>query len=154
MKLQKPLILILCTGNSCRSQMAEAFFREAAGEAFDVASAGTAPAGYVHAEAIACMAELGIDLSTHRSKNLSEFLDGPIHGAITVCDHAADNCPNISDTNWQLHWSFPDPGSATGDPESVRAVFRDIRHQIRRTIEAYLSGYRHGEIDALSSHGL
>jgi arsenate reductase (thioredoxin) len=144
MAIAKPLILILCTGNSCRSQMAEAFFREALGEEFEIASAGTQPAGYVHPEAVACLAEIGIDISAHRSKHVSEFLDGSIHGAITVCDHAATDCPAFPGTGWRLHWSFPDPAATCGDQESVRAAFREIRDQIRRTINAYASGYRHG----------
>lgn len=144
MEDSKPLILFLCTGNSCRSQMAEAFFREALGEEFEVASAGTKPAGYVHPEAVASMAELGIDISFHRSKHVDEFLDSPIHGAITVCDHAASDCPEFPDATWRLHWSFPDPAATRGDRESVRAGFRDVRDRIRRAVEACASGYRRG----------
>lgn len=142
MKTSKPLLLVLCTGNSCRSQMAEAFFREAVGEHFEVASAGTAPAGYVHPEAVACMAELKIDISTHRSKSLEEFLHSPIHGAITVCDKAARTCPPLPSAVWRLHWSFPDPAEVRGNNETVRAAFRSVRDQIRRAVDAYAAGYR------------
>lgn len=152
MNVPKPLIIVLCTGNSCRSQMAEGFLREALGEHFEIASAGTKPAGYVHPEAIACMAELGIDLSSHRSKHLNEFLDSPIDGAITVCDHAASDCPELPDATWRLHWSFSDPAAPRGDYATVGGAFRDVRDGIRRTVEAYASGYRRGRCDALDSN--
>ncbi len=116
----------------------------ASGDVFDIASAGTEPAGYVHPEAIACMAELGFDLGSNRSKHLREFLEVPIHGAITLCDHAADNCPHIPGASWRLHWSFPDPAAARGNAETVRSAFRDIRDRIRLTVGAYAAGFRQG----------
>ena len=84
-KIMKPVVLILCTGNSCRSHMAEGFLRAAAGELVNVKSAGSNPTGQVHPLAIKVMAEAGIDISSHRSKHLKEFLDQPVHTVITVC---------------------------------------------------------------------
>src|SRR5438874_11806830 len=91
----KPRVLILCTGNSCRSQMAEGFLRAAAGEVLDVQSAGSNPAGYVHPLAIKVMAEIGIDISKHHSKHMNEFLDAPVETVITVCGNADQACPTF-----------------------------------------------------------
>jgi arsenate reductase len=141
--MSKPLVLILCTGNSCRSHLAEAILRRAAGDLVEVASAGSKPAGYVHPEALAVLAEIGIDASGHRSKHLSEFLDRQVHTVITVCGNADQVCPAFPGQAVRHHWGFSDPAHATGTPEEVRAEFRRVRDQIRLVFEAYAAGLRH-----------
>jgi arsenate reductase (thioredoxin) len=136
-----PLVLVLCTGNSCRSHLAEGLLRARHGHLFAVASAGSRPAGYVHPEAIAVMAEWGIDLTGHRSKSLDEFRDQQVHTVITVCGRANEVCPNFPGQQFRHHWPFEDPAHATGDAEQVRAVFRRVRDEIARTLEAYAAGY-------------
>ena len=113
----KPLVLILCTGNSCRSHLAEGILRAAAGDAIRVASAGSKPAGYVHPLAINAMQEIGIDISAHRSKHLSEFLDQPVETLITVCGNADQACPMSPGQVNRYHWGFDDPAHATGSEE-------------------------------------
>src|SRR6187431_2774995 len=103
-----PLVLILCTGNSCRSHIAEGILREAAGDAFRVASAGSKPAGYVHPLAIKAMAEIGIDISAHTSKHLREFADQKVETVITVCGHADQACPIFPGQVNRHHWPFLD----------------------------------------------
>jgi arsenate reductase len=137
-----PLVLILCTGNSCRSHLAEGILRAAAGEAIRVASAGSKPAGYVHPLAIAVMREIGIDISSHRSKHLSEFLDQSVETAITVCGNADQVCPMFPGQVNRYHWGFDDPAHATGTEEEKLAVFRRVRDEIRRVFEAYAAGRR------------
>lgn len=104
--MSKPLVLILCTGNSCRSHLAEAILRKAAGDLVDVASAGSKPAGYVHPEAIAVLSEIGIDASAHRSKHLSEFLATPVDTVITVCGNADQVCPAFPCQARRHHWQM------------------------------------------------
>src|SRR6187402_2630189 len=106
--MNKPLVLILCTGNSCRSHLAEGILRRAAGDVIDVASAGSKPAGYVHPLAIRVMQELGIDLSGHHSKHLDEFLDRPVQTVITVCGNADQVCPAFPGQVNRYHWGFDD----------------------------------------------
>ena len=123
-------ILILCTGNSCRSQMAEGFLK-----AFDpdleVYSAGTNPSGEVHPKAIAAMQEMNIDISGNRPKNVSEFLDQSFDYVITVCDGAKETCPYFSgDVKHRLHIGFEDPAEATGTDEEIMNEFRRIRDEI------------------------
>ncbi len=137
-----PLVLILCTGNSCRSQMAEGFLRAAAQGAFDVASAGSNPAGYVHPLAIEVMKEAGIDISKHYSKHFSEFLSRPVETVITVCGNADQACPIFPGQMNRYHWGFDDPAHAQGTPEEKLSVFRQARDQIRRVFEAYAAGRR------------
>ena len=137
-----PLVLILCTGNSCRSHMAEGILRHAAGDLFEVASAGSKPAGYVHPKAIAVLAELGIDISRHTSKHMNEFLTRNVHTVITVCGNADQACPLFPGQVNRHHWGFVDPAHATGTEEEVLAVFRTVRDQIRLVFEAYAAGYR------------
>jgi arsenate reductase (thioredoxin) len=125
-------ILILCTGNSCRSQMAEGLLAS-----FDkrlhVYSAGTKPAQRVHPLALQVMREAGIDLSAHAPKPVSQFLDQPFDVVITVCDHAKETCPLFTgNVPHRLHVGFEDPAVATGSPGEVVAVFRRIRDEIRR----------------------
>ena len=138
----KPLVLILCTGNSCRSHLAEGFLRAAAGDLIEVASAGSRPAGYVHPMAIEVMREAGIDLSGHTSKHMNEFLGRDVHTVITVCGNADQACPRFPGQVSRHHWGFDDPAHATGTDEEVRAVFRRVRDEIRRTFEAYAAGWR------------
>ncbi|MEO8099091.1 MAG: arsenate reductase ArsC [Acidobacteriota bacterium] len=125
----KHRLLFLCTGNSARSQMAEGLLRHAAGDRFEVFSAGTRPTA-VRAEAVAVMAELGIDLSTHRSKNVDEFVDRKIDSVISVCDNAREACPVFHGAVTHLHWPFEDPAAVAGDEATRLAAFRAIRDQI------------------------
>lgn len=141
--MSKPLVLVLCTGNSCRSHLAEAILRRAAGDVVEVASAGSKPAGYVHPEALAVLKEIGIDASAHHSKHLSEFLGRQVHTVITVCGNADQVCPVFPGQVVRHHWGFSDPAHATGTPEEIRAEFRRVRDQIRLVFEAYAAGLRH-----------
>lgn len=136
----KPTVLILCTGNSCRSHMAEGALREAAGDAVEVVSAGSKPAGYVHPKAIAAMKEIGIDISGHTSKHLNEFLNRRIDTVITVCGNADQVCPTFPGQVNRHHWGFDDPAHATGSEEEVLAEFRRVRDEIRRVFGAYAAG--------------
>lgn len=138
----KPLILILCTGNSCRSHLAEGLLRRALGDDFVVASAGSNPAGYVHPLGIKAMAEVGIDISAHRSKHLNEFLDQQVETVITVCGNADQACPMFPGQVNRHHWGFDDPAHATGSEEEQMAVFRRVRDEIARVFEAYAAGRR------------
>lgn len=123
-------VLILCTGNSARSQMAEGLLRHIAGDRFDVESAGTI-ASFVRPQAIAVMDEIGIDISGHRSKCLDEFLETPFDYVITVCDNANETCPIFPSDATRIHWSFDDPAEAVGNDEEQMALFRRVRDEIR-----------------------
>ncbi len=138
----KPTILILCTGNSCRSHLAEGILRAALGPDYHVASAGSKPAGYVHPLAIAAMAEIGIDIAQHRSKHLNEFLQQPVETVITVCGNADQACPVFPGQVNRHHWGFDDPAHAPGTREEQLQVFRRVRDEIRRVFEAYAAGRR------------
>jgi arsenate reductase len=138
----KPLVLILCTGNSCRSHLAEGILRAAAGDLVRVASAGSKPAGYVHPLAIRVMSEIGIDLSAHRSKHLDEFSREQVETVITVCGNADQACPMFPGQVNRHHWGFDDPAHAPGSEEEQLAVFRRVRDEIRRVFEAYAAGRR------------
>ena len=140
--MSKPLVLILCTGNSCRSHLAEAILRRAAGDVIEVASAGSKPAGYVHPEALAVLQEIGLDASAHHSKHLSEFLDRPVATVITVCGNADQVCPVFPGQLNRHHWGFSDPAHATGTPEEIRAEFRRVRDQIKLVFDAYAAGLK------------
>jgi arsenate reductase len=142
MENSKPLVLILCTGNSCRSHLAEGVLRSIAGDLFEIASAGSVPAGYVHPMAIEVMREIGIDLSKHRSKHLREFLDHRVETVITVCGNADQACPIFAGQVNRHHWPFDDPAQATGTVEEKRAVFTRVRNEIRRVFTAYADGRR------------
>ncbi len=107
-------VLILCTGNSARSQMAEGLLRSLGGDRFEVVSAGTKPS-IVRPEAIAVMSELSIDLSSHRSKHIGEFDGQHFDYVITVCDNANESCPLFPDNTERIHWSFPDPAAVEGN---------------------------------------
>jgi len=138
----KPTVLILCTGNSCRSHLAEGILRSAAGDILDVQSAGSKPAGYVHPLALAVMNEIGIDIAAHRSKSMTEFLGRPVETVITVCGHADAACPIFPGQVNRHHWPFDDPAHATGTDDEKLAVFRRVRDEIRRTFTAYAEGRR------------
>ena len=135
--MAKPLILILCTGNSCRSHLAEGILRAAVGESAEVASAGSDPAGYVHPMAVEVMKEIKIDISAHTSKHLDGFLQREVHTVITVCGNADQACPIFPGQAEKHHWPFDDPAKATGSEEEIRAVFRRVRDEIRAKFEAY-----------------
>lgn len=136
----KPAVLILCTGNSCRSHLAEGLLRSMAGDLFEVHSAGSKPAGFVHPLAIRVMQEIGIDISGHRSKSMNEFLHTPVETVITVCGVADQACPIFPGQVNRHHWPFDDPAHAAGTEEEQLAVFRRVRNEIRRTLDAYVAG--------------
>lgn len=127
---EKKRVLILCTGNSARSQMAEGLLRNDAGDRYEVESAGVEPS-FVRAQAIEAMKEIGINISDHRSKSLDEFLEQPFDYVITVCDNAKEQCPIFPGKAERIHWSFDDPAAATGDKVSQLIVFRRVRDEIR-----------------------
>jgi len=134
----KRRVLFLCTGNSCRSQMAEAIVNARLGDRWEAVSAGTQPAGYVHPQAIAVLAELGIDWRGRTSKSADQFRDVPFDLVVTVCDSAAENCPLWLGQGKRVHMGFPDPAAATGSPEQVLAAFRAVRDAIAEQIPALL----------------
>jgi arsenate reductase len=141
----KPLVLILCTGNSCRSHLAEGILRAVAGDLIEVASAGSKPAGYVHPKSIEVMKEIGIDISGHTSKHLEEFLKRPVDTVITVCGNADQTCPIFPGQVNRYHWGFDDPAHATGSEEEVLTEFRRVRDQIRLVFQAYAAGLKRGQ---------
>jgi arsenate reductase len=135
--MTKKRILILCTGNSARSQMAEGLLRQEAGEQFDVFSAGTKPSR-VRPEAIAVMRELGVDISSQRSKHVDEFAGQEFDTVVTVCDNAKESCPIFPAKTLRLHWPFEDPAAVEGS-ETVRlAAFRTGRDQLHERIKLFL----------------
>ena len=138
----KPAVLILCTGNSCRSHLAEGILRHAAGDLLDIHSAGSNPSGYVHPKAIQVMKEIGIDISGHSSKHMNEFLDRKVETVITVCGNADQACPMFPGQVNRYHWGFDDPAHATGTDEEKLTVFRRVRDEIQRVFQAYGAGRR------------
>ena len=140
--MTKPSILILCTGNSCRSHLAEGILRAEGGDFLEVHSAGSKPAGYVHPLAIRVMEEIGIDISAHRSKHMNDFLGQNIETVITVCGNADQACPMYPGQLNRHHWAFDDPAHATGTEDETLAVFRRIRDEIFRVFTAYADGRR------------
>jgi arsenate reductase len=132
----KKRVLILCTGNSARSQMAEGLLRHDAGERFDVRSAGTKP-GHVRPEAIAVMGEIGIDISTHTSKHVDEFRDQTFDYVLTVCDNANQSCPIYPGHTNRIHHSFEDPAALKGSEEERLGAFRRVRDQLRRYLSTF-----------------
>ena len=135
----KPTVLILCTGNSCRSHMAEGILRASAGDLLDVQSAGSVPAGHVHPLAVRVMQEIGIDISHHHSKHLDEFINQDIETVITVCGITDAVCPAFSGQTDKYHWPFDDPAKAEGDEDAQLAIFRRVRDEIRDRFEGYAS---------------
>lgn len=135
----KKRVLFLCTGNSCRSHMAEGLVNHFLGETWEAVSAGTVPAGYVHPLAVQAMAEVGVDIRGHWSKTADSFRHTPLDLVITVCDDAAENCPIWLGQGHKLHISFPDPAKATGTPEEQMAVFRQVRDTMREQLLEVIS---------------
>ena len=131
-------VLILCTGNSCRSQMAQWLWQSLGKGEWQADSAGSKPAGYVHPLAIEVMKELGEDLSDARSKHVDEFADQPIDLVVTVCDSAAEACPTFPNAQQTLHWPFYDPADAEGTDAEKMVVFQRVRDEIRTKISDYL----------------
>lgn len=131
--MEKKRVLVLCTGNSCRSQMAEGWLRHELGGQVKAFSAGTEPSA-VHPLAIRVMAEAGVDISTQRSRSLSEFWGQPFDLVVTVCDSAKEACPTFLGAAKQIHESFPDPAGFEGDPEEVLQRFREVRDLIRQRL--------------------
>jgi len=130
-------ILILCTGNSCRSQMAEGFLKSF-DPSLEVFSAGTKAASRVHPKAIQVMGEAGIDLSSNYPKMIDEFLSQPFDYVITVCDNAKETCPVfIGNVKHRLHIGFDDPADAAGTEEEILAVFRSVRDEIKEAFYAF-----------------
>lgn len=130
-------ILFLCTGNSCRSQMAEGFGRELAPEGLRVFSAGLEPAG-VNPHAVQVMAEVGVDLSAQHSKDVSEVPLAAVDTLVTLCSDAAERCPVLAGELRRLHWPLPDPARARGSREEIEATFRSVRDEIERRVRALL----------------
>ena len=135
-----PLVLVLCTGNSCRSHIAEGILREASKGRFRVASAGSNPAGYVHPLSVKVMEEIGIDISDHQSKHLDEFLENEVDTVITVCGNADQACPTFPGQVSRHHYPFDDPAHAEGTEEEKLDVFRRVRDEIRAVFTAYADG--------------
>lgn len=130
-------ILVLCTGNSCRSQMAEGYLRHFAGDKAEVCSAGVETHG-VNPGAVEVMAEDGIDISGHTSNNIEEYRDIEFDFVITVCDNAKERCPFFPSTARKFHHNFPDPAKATGTKDEIQQQFRDVRRQIKDYSKAFI----------------
>jgi arsenate reductase (thioredoxin) len=133
----KKRVLIHCTGNSARSQMAEGILRHDGGDAFEVESAGVKPGG-VRPEAIQAMREIGIDISGHRSKSVDEFSGQEFDYVITVCDNARESCPVFPGRTRRIHWGFEDPAAVQGDEATRVSVFRRVRDEIREKLAGFL----------------
>ena len=133
----KPTVLILCTGNSCRSHMAEGILKSVAGEILNVQSAGSDPAGYVHPLAIKALGEIGIDISANSSKHMNDFLDQEVETVITVCGNADQACPSYPGQSNRHHWPFTDPAKAEGSEEEIWKEFQKVRDEIKKKFTAY-----------------
>ena len=133
---EKQRVLILCTGNSARSQMAEGLLRHDSGDRFEVESAGTKPS-HVRPEAIQVMREIGIDISAHRSKSVDEFAGETFDYVLTVCDHAKESCPIYPGHSNRLHHTFQDPAAVEGSEEQRLAAFRRVRDEIRMYLQSF-----------------
>ncbi len=134
----KRRVLIVCTGNCCRSQMAEGLWRAHGGERWEVFSAGSRPAGFVYPLAVRAMREAGIDISGHRSKSVDEFRDDAMDLVVTVCDSAAQDCPTFPNAARTRHWPFDDPTPTPGTDDERMAAFRRVRDEIEARIRDYL----------------
>ena len=130
-------VLILCTGNSARSQMAEGLLRNMAGDRVEVASAGVAPT-HVRPEAIAAMKEIGIDISNHRSKSIDELITQAFDYVITVCDNANQHCPVFPGPFRRIHWSIDDPAAVEGDDRMRLTAFREARDELRERLRRFI----------------
>lgn len=135
-------ILVLCTGNSCRSQMAEGYLRLFAGNKAEVYSAGIETHG-VNPKAIEIMKEDGIDISRHTSNNVSEYRDIPFDFVITVCDNAKESCPIFPSQAKKLHYNFPDPAKAVGSNEEIMEEFRTVRNMIKEYCQQFVADNLH-----------
>ena len=133
-------ILVLCTGNSCRSQIAEGYLRHFANNKANIYSAGIETHG-VNPKAIQVMAEDGIDISKHTSNNIDEYMDIPFDFVITVCDNAKENCPYFPTQAQRFHQNFPDPAKATGNAEEIMNEFRRVRDMIKNYSEAFVNDH-------------
>lgn len=131
-------VLILCTGNSARSQMAEGLLRNIGKGRLEVESAGVV-ASFVRSQAIEAMKEIGIDITAYRSKSVEEFADQEFDYVITVCDNAKESCPIFPGVTKRIHWSFDDPAEATGDDAAKLAVFRRVRDEIKEKLTSFAS---------------
>jgi len=136
--MSKPLIYFLCTGNSCRSQMAEGWARHLADGRWEVASAGIAPS-FVHPRAVAAMAEVGGDISGQRSKPIDPQLLRRAAVVVTLCGEAEESCPATPPGVRRLHWPLPDPARVQGDEETVRQAFRQVRDELGRRVRELLA---------------
>ena|SRR6218665_2843010 len=134
----KKKILVLCTGNSCRSQIAEGYLRHFAGEKAEVFSAGVETHG-VNPKAIQMMEEDGIDISNHTSNNIDEYWDMKFDFVITVCDNAKERCPFFPSKSEKFHHNFPDPAKATGTEEEIIQEFRNVREMIKNYCEQFVA---------------
>ncbi|WP_214071749.1 arsenate reductase ArsC [Mucilaginibacter sp. dw_454] len=132
-------ILVLCTGNSCRSQIAEGYLRHFAGNKANVYSAGIETHG-VNPKAIQVMKEDGVDISQHTSNNIDEYINVDFDFVITVCDNAKENCPYFPSNAVKFHYNFPDPAKAVGSEEEVIVQFRDVRDMIKEYSRNFVSG--------------
>ena len=132
-------MLFVCTGNSARSQMAEAIVNARMGEQWEAVSAGTDPAGRVHPYAIRALAEIGIDITRARSKSVDEFRDATFELVVTVCDSAAEECPLWLGQGRRVHLGFPDPAKVQGTEEEILSAFRKVRDDIARRVPALLA---------------
>ena len=133
----KPTILILCTGNSCRSHMAEGILKSVAGDILNVQSAGSDPTGYVHPLAIKALGEIGIDISSNTSKHMNEFLKQDVETVNTVCGNANQACPVYPGQVNRFHWPFDDPAKADGSETEIWKTFLKIRDEIQKTFSNY-----------------
>ncbi len=131
-------VLFLCTGNSCRSQMAEGWLRHLAGNRFEAVSAGTHPVG-LNPYAVTVMGEAGVDISHHVSERVDPYLNQHFHYVITVCDRAREACPIFPGASKMLHWNFDDPAQATGNYEQRLIVFRNSRDEIAARVRRFLA---------------
>ncbi len=138
-------VLILCTGNSARSQMAEGMLRHDTGDGFEVFSAGTKPTK-VRPEAIAVMRELGIDISGYRSKSVAEFAGQSFDYVITVCDNAKESCPIFPAKTRRIHWSIEDPAAAEGSEEQRLGAFRRVRDELRERLSNFIEDGRDNRV--------
>lgn len=145
--MTKKRVLIVCTGNSARSQMAEGLLRHEAAGQYEVVSAGTHPAP-VRAEAVVVMKELGVDISAQRSKPVQEFEGQQFHYVITVCDRAREECPAISSDAQHLHWPFPDPAGFTEVGDARLEAFRRLRDRIHARVMVFIGEGAYGSPDA------
>ena len=136
--MPKKRVLFLCTGNSCRSQMAEGLVNHFLTGMWEAYSAGAAPAGYVHPMAIQVMSELNIDISKNRSQSTDEFRNIELDLVVTVCDDAAENCPAWLGSGRVVHIRFPDPAKATGTEDERLTVFRGVRDDIQTQVLSYI----------------